>query len=243
MGEQRLVLTDVARPFLLRTRWLLGHVIIVTLVIGMYMLSQWQLDRREQRRERNEQTHLAQDSTPVIGMPPTNTPDFRTVRLTGSWDASKSELVRYPLRGGAPGYEVVTPFTETSSGQNIAINRGWIPLEQGKVLTAAASAPQGEVTIEGWYRQPKSGDNKRLANEVGTPTITKITVPWIQVRPGQTTGDATLAPIPLDPPNLGEGPHWAYFLQWLSFCLIAIGGWGTLLYRSWKDERETSVEV
>jgi cytochrome oxidase assembly protein ShyY1 len=232
----------MARPFLLRTRWLVGHVIIVVMVVGMYMLSQWQLDRLEQRKERNRETHAAQDASPLLTFPTTDTPEYRTIRLTGTWDAAATELVRYPIRNGQPGYEVVTPFVDKASGQRIAMNRGWIPLDQGKPLSASASAPSGEFTVEGWYREAQKG-GQRGVNEAGTTTMTKITVPWVQVRPGQQTGDGTLNPLPLEEPDLSEGPHWSYALQWISFCLIAIGGWGTLLYRSWKDEQLADAQA
>jgi cytochrome oxidase assembly protein ShyY1 len=225
----------VARPFLLRTRWLVGHVIIMLLVIGMWLLSQWQLNRLEDRRERNTAVEAELAAQPLKAMPPPNSPNYRTVELTGTWDASGTKLLRYPIREGAPGYEVLTPLV-LATGERILVDRGWIPLDQGKFLKPADSAPAGTTTVAGWFRTAKRGDENVGRNDVAAPTITKITEPWVQARPGTDTAAGAVAPIPIDPPDLGEGPHWSYFLQWISFCIIAIGGWSTLLYRSWKDE-------
>jgi cytochrome oxidase assembly protein ShyY1 len=226
----------VARPFLLRTRWLVGHVIIVLLVIGMYLLGQWQLDRLEKRRERNTEVETELAAKPLTTLPDSATPNYRTVELTGTWDAAATRLLRYPIREGAPGYEVLTPLV-LASGERILVDRGWIPLEQGKVLKAADAAPTGITTVPGWFRKPKSGSENLGQNDVQAATITKITEPWVQARPGYNSVAGAVAPIPIEPPDLSEGPHWSYFLQWISFCLIAIGGWGALLYRSWKDEQ------
>jgi cytochrome oxidase assembly protein ShyY1 len=44
-------------------------------------------------------------------------------------------------------------------------------------------------------------------------------------------------PRPLPAPEVSDGPHLAYAVQWFAFGVIAVGGWVALLRREHKDER------
>jgi hypothetical protein len=37
-------------------------------------------------------------------------------------------------------------------------------------------------------------------------------------------------PAPVDPPDLGEGPHFSYSVQWFLFASVGIVGWPLLVF-------------
>jgi cytochrome oxidase assembly protein ShyY1 len=215
-------------------------VLIILAVAGMGFLSHWQIDRLHQREHRNDLIHEAMNAPPLSSIPSTDTPNWRRVQLTGSWDANNTFLLRYPLYNGQSGFEVVTPLiTDTGT---IPVDRGWVTLEQGKALKPADSAVTKNVAIDAWYRHAAQGDEKRSTADASTPSVTKITTAYLQLLPNHPAGDVmvngtAITPVTRDGPDLSNGPHWSYALQWISFCLIAFIGWGTLLYRVWRDEQ------
>lgn len=235
----------MARPFLLRTRWLAGHFLIIATVLLFLACMQWQLHRLDARKAHNRQTYAAMHAPPILTAPPTGAPDWQHVSLTGTWDSTSTQLVRYPLRNGQTGYEVVTPIA-LEDGSKMPVNRGWIALEDGKAMTLSGSAPTGTVTVDGWFRHASGNVAKPGTNGTGVPTITKMTSPYVQALPGSSPGDITInghtvLPLPREAPDLGTGPHFAYALQWLSFSLIAVLGWVALLSKAWREERQAGT--
>ena len=53
----------------------------------------------------------------------------------------------------------------------------------------------------------------------------------------QALGPADVIPVPDDPPDLGEGPHLGYAVQWFSFASIALIGWLVLMVRRPRNPR------
>jgi cytochrome oxidase assembly protein ShyY1 len=81
-------------------RWLALAVFVITLVIAFVNLGYWQLDRLEQRRERNEAVVVHEnapvlDWTEVFGPKITEADQWQRARVTGVFDGDHQFVVRY----------------------------------------------------------------------------------------------------------------------------------------------------
>ncbi|HUP69942.1 MAG TPA: SURF1 family protein [Acidimicrobiales bacterium] len=230
--------------FLLRPRWLVGHLLAVALVVLLVCLGLWQLRRHDERRQTN--ALVASRSEQVVPLPAegwskgadASRLSFRKVRLLGRYQADKEVLVRFRSNQGLPGYHVLTPMT-TPEG-SIIVNRGWVPLELGnRWPDPAARPPAGEIAITGLLRtsQPASRFAPTRPTESAPLSVGAVNVAGLQDRLSMplyplyleldpsTADTAASFPEPLPAPELDEGPHRAYAAQWFFFAAGAAAGW------------------
>jgi cytochrome oxidase assembly protein ShyY1 len=223
---------------------LVGHVIVVALAVLFVNLGFWQLRRLDERRQHNALV-LARSAT-TTALADGGPLPYRRVTATGTFDPNHELLARFRSRNGLPGYEVVTPLV-TGVGPVVLVDRGWVPLDAGDHWPVASAAPPtGEVTVTGLLA-PSEGGGVRLERRAGqAPVIGSIDVAALERAKAVTEGDvyplhliaetttpATAAnyPAPVDPPDLGEGPHLSYAFQWFSFATVGVVGWIVLLAR------------
>jgi cytochrome oxidase assembly protein ShyY1 len=241
--------------FLIKPRWLLGHLVIVAFCVLFIQLGLWQLHRLHGRQQANEAI-AAQLALPPVQLSTATDHEglngFRKVTLRGKWDEAHTVFVRYPIRQGIAGYYVLTPL-EVNSGSYL-VNRGFISREKGDVMSLAdvsRTEPQ-EVVVEGLLRDSEQARKPAgmTAGPNPIPTVSSVDLAeivqlsggtplasrWIQLQQPAGSDD----PIPLDPPVLDDGPHRDYLYQWIAFTILAIGGWSIVLYRQSKDEAGAS---
>jgi surfeit locus 1 family protein len=163
--------------------------------------------------------------------------EWRTVSTTGSFDASQTILLRNRYFEGKYGFEFLTLF-ETSSGKKFWVDRGW--LVAGKdALTAPVipATPAGQVEVSGrlrldsslprgsFFALPANGigliSKWNAQNEVATEGF------YLDLLDGSTS---ELTPsVAAQLPELSDGPHMAYALQWVFFAGLV--GYGRILIR------------
>ncbi len=233
---------------MLRPRWLLGTVLVVAIVSGCISAGFWQLRRLDERRQTNAQIRARAGEQ--IPLPPAGFAEgadvdeliYRRVTTTGTYDREHEVLVRFRSRRGLPGYEVVTPLV--SEAGTLLVDRGWVPLEIGDRWTVPSpSAPPGEVTVEGLLSPPEHGSPRIMRPERDDQPVVvgTIAIPALEAVVGHkdlyavhllaaAAPDAPY-PAPVDPPDLGEGPHRDYAVQWFLFAAVGVVGWITLLFR------------
>lgn len=234
--------------FLLSRRWLLFLVVVGVLASGAWWLGEWQFHRLEDRKERNERVRT-NEALPPAPVDEVLSPDrevaradeWRRVTATGTYDVANTVIVRYRSNDdGAPGVDVVVPL-RTASGTSLVVDRGFLPIETRSVDAADVPAPPaGEVTVVGWVRVDGTGDStavedlstraissNRIGEAIGRPVYDGF-VDLVSESPAPATA---LEPRPL--PDLDNGPHFFYGLQWWFFGVLAVFGFGYLAY----DER------
>lgn len=220
---------------------------IVLVGYGTWWLGEWQFGRLEDRKERNAIVVANEDRTPIPvtdvlapGRPVPETDEWRLVSATGVYDAAETIVVRYRTRKGAPGVEVVVPLV-TSDGTAVVVDRGWFATDDPEIGPDELPAPpEGEVTVTGWVRADGDGDSTdivghstraissaRIGEAIGTPVLTG----FVALKDEDPAPAEELAPVEL--PELGEGPHFFYGLQWWFFGVLGVGGFA---YLAW-DER------
>ena len=218
-------------------RWVLLIAFVAVLGVAFVSLGNWQLDRLAQRKERNATT-IANEQKPmqpyeqVFTHPITDADQWQRVEARGTFDADHQFVVRYRSNGGVDGYEVVTPL-RTASGA-VLVDRGFIPLERGtRIPSVAPAPPAGEVTVVGHVRRNEKGRRAAITpvgNQMRLISSNAIaaTLPYeigsgyiglLSVQPEQQGG---FQPIQL--PELSEGPHFWYAVQWFMFTAVAMAG-------------------
>lgn len=226
--------------FLLRPRWLVSHVLVAALVVTMISLGFWQLDRLDQRRDRNDTIKDRQEE-PVSAVETLLTADdaaseadnvrFRAVEATGTYDDGATIEVRNRTQDGAPGVWVLTPL-ELATGEKVGIIRGFAGLGSNGEADFPP-APEGEVTVTGVLAAPDGFDGT-APQDVDPFVEASNTLPGLVMADesetdGQDSGESVLHPVPL--PDLEEGPHLAYAGQWFIFSTIAAVGYPLVLHR------------
>lgn len=235
-------------------RWLVLAAFVVALAIAFVNLGFWQLARLDQRRAANntvlghENSAIADFST-VFTRPITEADQWQRVRVSGTFDAAHQFLVRYRSNGPESGFEVVTPL-RTPEGTWVLVDRGFIAKPADRDYPAVLpSPPAGEVRIVGHVRRDEQGSPEAMTPLPPTNTVRLVnsaalgaTLPYpvvngylsvVEISPAQDGGL-----VPVRPPELTEGNHFSYAIQWFTFAAMA--GLGlVLLIRS--DLRATKL--
>jgi cytochrome oxidase assembly protein ShyY1 len=239
-------------------RWALLIIFVAMLGVVFVNLGEWQLDRLAQRKERNATTIIneqkpVQPYEQVFTRPVTDADQWQRVEARGTFDAQHQFVVRYRSNGDADGYEVVTPL-RTATGA-VLVDRGFIPLQRGTQIPSVAPAPPtGEVTVVGHVRRDEKGrraattpvgNQMRLINSqaIAATLPYPITTGYIGLLTVQPEQQGGFQPIKL--PELSEGPHFWYALQWFMFTAVAAAGIVVFIrgdLRARREEREDATQ-
>ena len=204
--------------FALRGRWLVGTVLVLAIAALCVRLGFWQLDRLDERKERNAlvAARAAEEGGPLPADP--DEALYRRVTVTGTYAPDDELIEGGRALNGRPGEHVLTPLA-IDDGEVVLVNRGWVP-NNGATSTrapAAAAPPEGEVTVTGVVLP---------SPEERFPVVIRLD--------RQEPPQAADLPVALggEPVDLDEGPHLSYAVQWFLFATIALVGWPLLLRRT-----------
>ncbi|MCH1866771.1 SURF1 family protein [Nocardioides sp. CFH 31398] len=236
--------------FLLSRRWVLFFVVVVLLAWLAYLLGEWQFHRLDERRDRNaviERNEVAPPAAPDEVMPVGGdvaaSDQWRRVEATGTYVPEDTVIVRYRTRDGMPGADVVVPL-ETAAGPSLLVDRGWVPTgNSGATPTEVPAPPTGEVTVVGWARTDATDSTtvtdqstRAISSEEIGPALDREVYGGFVDLESEDPAPAA-APDPNGLPELSEGPHFFYGLQWWFFGLLAIFGLVYLAYDEWRGPR------
>lgn len=220
--------------FVLRPLWLLSHLFAASVIVAFVLLGFWQLDRHDQRADRNA-TVEARTERPAVpvgsALDEVDDPSelrFRTVTAAGTFGEGVL-LVDNRSKDGLPGVWVLSPL-RLDDGSVLVVNRGFQFPEGGEV--DPPDVPRGTVTLEGtvatWedrdcgVRRDDAGDPvgtacllRSAAEEAFGSDVAPIVV---QRQASDPPAPDVLAPVPL--PELDAGPHRSYAFQWFTFAVI-----------------------
>ena len=218
----------------------LKSLIALALIVLCFIAAQWQYNRGVDRHQRNfliEENIAAPNISLENAASDLTKNEWRTVTTQGVFDASQTILLRNRYFEGKYGFEFLTLFT-SSQGEKFWVDRGWIVAGKD-ALTAPVipNTPAGNVEITGrlrldtslprgsFFALPASGSGLiskwNAQNEVVTEGF------YLDLLNGSTT---ELTPkVSAQLPELSDGPHMAYALQWIFFAGLV--GYGRFLIR------------
>lgn len=215
----------------------------------------WQLDRLSQRRAFNEQVRAGLEADPaslrdiLAAAADPGDVAYRRARATGTYDPAHEVVLYGRALDGRPGDHILTPLV-LDDGTAIVVDRGWVPFEANRELPVRgdAAAPAGPVTVEGFLEPP---DDATPPGEAAVTTISRIDLELLQGQlpyqlaplalqlESQSPAQVAL-PMPARGPELAEGPHLSYAIQWFAFATIALGGSALILRRDRRDDHRVA---
>lgn len=244
--------------FLLSKRWAFFLIATVLLTYLAVWLGQWQFDRLEARQERNASVlrneTLAPD--PVQDVLSTDSPvaaetEWRHVTATGTYLVDETVYVRYRTGPqGAAGVQVLVPM-DLGDGKAVVVDRGWwATANRGEVPDDVPAPPSGEVTVDAWVRVDAEGDSTTVTDH-STRAVNSVEIAesldldgleflqgFVQVVSEEPAPEQPLS-LP-QKPELNEGPHFFYGIQWWFFGFLAIVGVGYLMWDEWRDQKASA---
>ena len=213
----------------------LKTLVAFSLVLLCLWAAQWQYQRGVDRHARNvliaEQSQLPPiEFKNLLG----NIADYewRKISLRGSFDDKNQILLRNRYHDGMYGFEQLTLFVFDE--RKIWVDRGWVKAgSDATVPPQLQPTNQGLISIDGRLRLDSSlprGKFFAVANDSERNLVSQL-----DARKGIQTekfyidlisaSDASMNPdVPVDLPELSDGPHMAYALQWLFFAGLVIYG-------------------
>ena len=229
---------------LLHPVWLLTHLLVVSAVLVMVGLGVWQLRRLDDRQAENHliEERMAQPVGPLLEVVDLADPEasaHMTVSASGTFDPGREVYVANRTRDGRPGVNVVT-LLELDSGA-VVVDRGFLPRRAylgGEERYWAA--PDAEVVVSGRVRTTRDSRGG-IGDEVDVIDLAGLSERWgVPLLPVymEATSGAAVADYPLgpQPPDLTDGPHLGYAVQWFVFALIALAGYPLVMVRIARDE-------
>lgn len=254
------------RPLHITPGGLAGSLFILLAAALCVRLGFWQLDRLEQRLERNrliEERMVA----PVLMLTSADIDTaglaYRTVELRGEYDLARSFVLAGRAMDGSPGVHIVTPLRLENDGGFVLVNRGWLPSPDAASVDLAPYREIGPIHLHGMAvpffpsaeadARERSSSTIRIAAEDDERTPHRV---WF--RPDDQAVRASLPypvadfivqalpqegaperPKRIPPPTLDRGPHLGYAIQWFCFAAVALVGWAVMVFR--RDEKRSDI--
>jgi surfeit locus 1 family protein len=222
--------------FARRPVWIAGHLLVAGLVVLMVSLGSWQLRRLDERRDQNALVEARAALEPVaVGeqLDPSDTGAaadalrFRAVEARGTY-AAASVVVRASQSGASGGR--VFSVLDLGGGESVAVLRGFTgQAADGSV--EAPPVPAGVVAVDG-IAIPTS--RLELVSRQALDDLAATAPGLLPVIVQASESDhPALEPVP--PPDLGEGPHLSYAVQWFLFAAVGVVGYPFLLRRRARE--------
>jgi cytochrome oxidase assembly protein ShyY1 len=231
-------------------RWLGWLALVVVFAVACAFLSNWQFNRRQEALNAMAQLAANYDAPPVeISDVATRdsfdqTNEWRSVKLEGHYLPLNSVLVRNRPLDGEPGFLELVPF-QLVTGEIVAVERGWLASDEKYLAPESYPIPEGDQQVVlGHIRKSeptlgRSAPAGQLATIniealVKSQGIKDLAYKSVYVRMSSESIASQKASKQLAKPQLDEGNHLSYALQWILFALMAAAAlfWGI------KKERE-----
>jgi cytochrome oxidase assembly protein ShyY1 len=214
-------------------RWVAWLLLAVLFAIACAFLANWQFSRRTEALAKVNQVATLYDRQPVeISNTKFNPKDeWLPVKLTGRFLPEKTLLVRNRPLNGAPGFLTLIPF-EREDGLLVGIEAGWVPADSRLNPPQTFPKPTGDKqTITGHIRPSETTLNRDApAGQIATLNVatlfeksglTSAKSADFYVRLSESNFSQAGLPKLLSRPQLTEGNHLSYALQWIVFAIMA----------------------
>ena len=250
-----------AYRFLLKPRWIAITLVCIFMLPAFQALSNWQWHRLQDRQIANIAIQEQIDKEPVAisellisGDASKTVPDhsqWRTVELSGSWLPADQVLVRKKSLESDLGLWVVTPL-KLADGTVVMVNRGWTAAANSAIDSPViAEVPVGTIEVLGRLREvtertkpaptdlPDGQVDRIIPLEIvdSPDTLSNAYVEMTASRPESKSSEIRTLPAP----EVTEGAHRSYAIQWLFFEIMTVIGWIILVRNEVIEQRKTAI--
>ena len=238
-------------------RGILAALVVLAVAAICVRLGFWQLDRLEQRRARNAAIRAAgalppvrlDSAAPALSADPRSFA-WRRAEAAGRYHHAGDMVLRGRSRGGRPGVHLVSPLV-MADGRVVMVNRGWVPAADGSTADVRPLRTTAPVRVAGALLPIPSSPDRGLpiaGGEGADTTWRRVDLAAARERsPGPVVplllqqlpagGAEGSPPVPEPLPELSQGNHLSYAVQWFSFAVIALVGLVILLRRPSSPNR------
>lgn len=244
--------------FLGSARWVGFAVFVIALSAVCIQLGFWQFHKLDDRHVRNElvREHLGTAPVPLDDVVPAGEDvepgqEWTVVTVSGTYDVKREVTVKFVNRDGRPGIDVLTPLV-LDDGTAVLVDRGFVETQRTNVRPdVLPEPPDGVVEVTGWLRVDSTASSQ--ATHVDEGQVRAISsrgladhVPY-DLRSGyvnlqeQAPSSEGLEAEPR--PDLGQGPHFFYGLQWWFFAALAIVGYGWFARAERQERRKAAARA
>ncbi len=238
----------------LTRKWILTSLLVIAGAALCIRLGFWQLDRLAWRRSFNARVE-DQINAPVMDLNQDLPVDqlydmeYRQVTVKGRFDYTQEITLINQVNNSRLGVHVFTPLILDGSGQAILVERGWIPAADSSPQARTKYDEPGLVTVSGVLRRGlDTPDFGGVPNPTLAPGETHLDA-WNYINLKQIQAQTTLQLLPVyiqqapetgQPeypvrevvmPEITEGPHEGYAIQWFSFATILGAGYPFFLWK------------
>ena len=219
--------------FARRPAWIAGHLLAGSTVVVFVALGFWQLDRLDARKAQNELVVARAAAEPVdVGesLDPGSDAQavdelrFAAVTATGTYEG-EAVVVR-ATQDGLSGGRVFSPLA-LADDEEVMVLRGFVAQRTDGTIPVP-EPPAGEVTVDGFaipIRRLEPIARQSLDDSAATAAGERLPVVVQATEPDSDQ----LEVVP--PPDLDDGPHLSYAVQWFLFAAVVAVGYPVLLRR------------
>jgi cytochrome oxidase assembly protein ShyY1 len=223
--------------FLLKPKWIGFHLLCLAAIVAMINLALWQLRRLDEKQTFNDRvtSHTDADVVPLddtLLQQPQDDLIYRRVETAGTYLATPQFEVVNVTQDGTTGRDAVNAL-QLDDGSLLIVNRGFVPTG-----TPVPAPPTGEVQLLGRLKAAQRAGTGQPADD-GSQQLTEIRrvdldalgqqfdVPlapmYLELLQSGPTEPASVSPVAF--PELTEGPHLSYAVQWSIFSICVAVGW------------------
>jgi len=244
---------------LVSRRWLLTTLVVLAGMAVLVRLGLWQLDRLEQRQARNALIVAQLSAAPLdlnAGSLPADLSGVTNRRAVarGEFDFAQQVALTLQTWEGQPGVHLVAPLRLEGREEAVLVDRGWIPYEDSAPEEWSRFDETGTQTVGGFLQpsQPPPRGSARAAAEEGSQREwyrvdvqaiqAQVPYPLLPVYLLQTPGENPRTSPPYRPepqPDLSEGRHLGYAIQFFLFALILGAGYARVVGKRTYETEES----
>jgi cytochrome oxidase assembly protein ShyY1 len=236
-------------------RWIVWLLVASLFAVACVFLSQWQFSRRAEAVAKIDLIAANFDKPAVAIAELTDLSYFdlanewRPVALEGKFLSDKAVLVRNRPYNGNAGFLQVVPF-QLSTGEIVAVETGWlptgsqndepdvIPLPSSERVEIIARIRPAEPTLD---RDAPQGQIATINIEslISKVQLSEPIYKSFYVRLAESYNTSDLPKVQAKP-QLTEGNHLSYALQWILFALMAFSA---LWWAIWQERQIKKMEL
>ena len=208
----------------------MAAVVALTLWLG-----NWQVNRAQEKRERQALFEVRMNDTPVrlTGAAPADGILYRRVHASGRWIPERQFYVDNRIRDGRAGFEVITPLALAGSDAALLVNRGWIARNADYPRAPRVDVPSGPVEVAGLATRPPARFLELSPQQVAGDVWQNLSIERYAAASGmklvpvvvlQDPAAPGLAPV-RETPDAGVAKHVEYAFTWFSLAATAFTLW------------------